>query len=122
VVRGGGACEVALAEELLAYAATVPGRPRLGVEVLAHALLVIPKTLARNAGFDATDAVLELRQHPGMGLDLHTGKAVDVRVDGILDLYRVKRQILHSATVLAQQLLLVDEVLRATGPAPQRQQ
>lgn len=38
-------------------------------------------------------------------------------VDGIYDLYRVKRQILHSATVLASQLLLVDEVLRATGPA-----
>jgi chaperonin GroEL (HSP60 family) len=41
----------------------------------------------------------------------------DMMVDGILDLYRVKRQILHSATVLASQLLLVDEVLRATGPA-----
>ena len=122
MVRGGGACEVALSEELLAYAATVPGRPRLGVEVLAQALLVVPKTLARNAGFDATDALLELRQHPGLGLDLATGRAADMRPDGIYDLYRVKRQILHSATVLASQLLLVDEVLRATGPAPQRQQ
>ena len=62
MVRGGGACEVALAEELLGAAAGVAGRARLGVECLALALLAVPKTLARNAGFDPTDAVLELRQ------------------------------------------------------------
>ena len=32
---------------------------------------------------------------------------------GIWDNYRVKRQSLHLATVLATQLLLVDEVMRA---------
>lgn len=33
VVLGGGACEVFLSERLMKYAATVPGRARLGVEV-----------------------------------------------------------------------------------------
>lgn len=113
---------MALSEELLTAARDVPGRARLGVEVLAHALLVVPKTLARNGGFDPTDAVLALRQHPRMGLDLDTGLPADMAVGGVFDLYRVKRQILHSATVLASQLLLVDEILRATGPSPQRQQ
>jgi T-complex protein 1 subunit zeta len=73
VVRGGGACEVFLSERLLESAAAVSGRARLGVEALARALLVVPKTLARNAGHDATDAVLALRQAPSKGLDLDTG-------------------------------------------------
>jgi hypothetical protein len=31
--------------DLMQYAASVKGRARLGVEVLAHALLIVPKTL-----------------------------------------------------------------------------
>jgi T-complex protein 1 subunit zeta len=32
---------------------------------------------------------------------------------GIVDNYRVKRQIIHSATIIASNLLLVDEIMRA---------
>jgi T-complex protein 1 subunit zeta len=32
---------------------------------------------------------------------------------GIIDNYRVKRQIVHSATIIASNLLLVDEIMRA---------
>jgi T-complex protein 1 subunit zeta len=47
------------------------------------------------------------------GLDTATGDPLDPRIAGVYDNYSVKRQILQSAPVLASQLLLVDEVLRA---------
>jgi len=34
------------------YKASVKGKAKLGVEAFANALLVIPKTLAENSGFD----------------------------------------------------------------------
>ena len=34
------------------YAETVEGKAKLGVRAFADALLVIPKTLAENSGFD----------------------------------------------------------------------
>lgn len=48
-----------------------------------------------------------------VGLDISTGDPVDPRVAGIYDNVLVKRQILQSAPVIACQLLLVDEVIRA---------
>lgn len=47
------------------------------------------------------------------GLDISTGDPMDPRLAGIYDNYIVKRQILQSAPLMATQLLLVDEVLRA---------
>jgi T-complex protein 1 subunit zeta len=42
-----------------------------------------------------------------------TGEAQPVTVSNIFDNYIVKRQFLNIAPVLAEQLLLVDEVMRA---------
>lgn len=38
-------------------------REQLAIAEFAEALLVIPKTLAVNAGFDSTDLVAKLRSH-----------------------------------------------------------
>lgn len=38
---------------------------------------------------------------------------MDPVTEGVWDLYKVKKQILNSAVVVAQQLLLVDQVIRA---------
>ena len=48
-----------------------------------------------------------------VGLDISTGEPLDPQMAGIFDNYRVKRQIIESAPVVASQLLLVDEVMRA---------
>ena len=85
--------------------------------MLAQAVLVVPKTLAQNSGFDQLDAVLALTQTANSGFHIHTGQPMDPASEGVWDLYRCKRQCLHSATVLAQQLLLIDEMLKATGPS-----
>jgi len=118
VIPGAGAFEVAANKALLAYKEQVKGRARLGIEAYAEALLVIPKVLAQNAGFDPQDSLVKLQQEEivnGMlvGLDLQSGEPFIPADLGILDNYRVKKQILHSCTVIASNLLLVDEIMRA---------
>ena len=121
VVPGGGAFEAAAARHLRAPGgayATAVGRAKLGVGAFAEALLAIPKTLAENAGHAGQDAVLALDAEleggaEGVGVDLATGGAADTGGAGVWDCVCVKRQILQSAPVVAAQLLLVDEVLRA---------
>lgn len=48
-----------------------------------------------------------------VGLDVETGEPLDPCAAGLWDNFRVKRQMLDSAAVIAAQLLLVDEVIRA---------
>ncbi len=55
----------------------------------------------------------EHKQGNVVGLDVSTGEALDPAMAGIFDNYLVKKQILQSAPVVASQLLLVDEVMRA---------
>lgn len=89
----------------------------MGVQAFADALLVIPKTLAQNGGFDVQDVVVSLQDEQSegkvVGLDLQSGEPFDPTVEGIWDNYRVKKQMLHSCSVIATNLLSTDEILRA---------
>ncbi|CAA6659394.1 unnamed protein product [Spirodela intermedia] len=112
----GGAFEVAARQHLINNVKkTVKGRAQLGVEAFADALLVIPKTLSENSGLDTQDVIIALTHDRGnvVGLNHHTGEPMDPQMEGIFDNYSVKRQIINSGPVIASQLLLVDEVIRA---------
>jgi T-complex protein 1 subunit zeta len=58
VVPGAGAFQLACALHLKsdAFSKTVKGKAKSGVQAFADALLIIPKTLAANAGHDVQDA------------------------------------------------------------------
>lgn len=118
VVPGAGAFEVSAAYHLTEHVKKqVQGRAKLGVQAFADALLVVPKVLAENAGHDAHEVTIPLQEACAagqtVGLDLATGEPLDPHMEGIYDNYLVKRQCLQSAPVIASQLLLVDEVMRA---------
>eukprot|EP01006_Ploeotia_vitrea_P053238 TRINITY_DN67768_c4_g2_i1.p1 TRINITY_DN67768_c4_g2~~TRINITY_DN67768_c4_g2_i1.p1 ORF type:complete len:552 (+),score=75.68 TRINITY_DN67768_c4_g2_i1:58-1713(+) len=119
VVPGGGAFEIALAHHLeTKFANTVQGRPKLGVKAFAEALLVIPKTLAENSGLDVTYTVIDLQEAYSkgdmvVGVDLNSGEAMDPTVAGVYDGYTVVRHMLNAAALVAMQLLLVDEIMKA---------
>lgn len=117
LVPGGGAFEIAAHLELMKFKDTITERSQLGVQAFADALLVIPKTLASNSGFDIQDTLVTLlaehRQGHRVGLDLYTGEPFDPETEGVWDNYRVKRQMLQSASVITTQLLLVDEMIKA---------
>ena len=61
VVPGAGAMEVAASMALHSLKTSVHGRARLGVQAFADALLVIPKILAQNSGFDAQETIVKLQ-------------------------------------------------------------
>ncbi|XP_071094069.1 T-complex protein 1 subunit zeta-like [Haliotis cracherodii] len=118
VLPGAGAFEIAAFQELMKFKDTVKGRARLGIQAFAEALLIIVKVLAQNSGLDPQEAIVKLQQEylgpkQAVGLDIKTGEAVIPADLGILDNFRVKKQLLHSCTVIATNLLLVDEIMRA---------
>ncbi|EDW51513.1 GM22574 [Drosophila sechellia] len=106
LVPGAGAFEVRAYNELVAFKDTIKGKSRLAVQAFADALLVIPKTLAVNSGYDAQDTIVKLTVEDRMSPEL----PVDL---GVYDNYIVKKQILNSCSIIASNLLLVDEVMRA---------
>ncbi|EJD42694.1 T-complex protein 1 zeta subunit [Auricularia subglabra TFB-10046 SS5] len=122
LIPGGGAFELALHAHLSSKAVRdrAKGRTKLGVQAFADAVLVIPKTLAANAGLDVQDTVLKLQEELSegegkthVGLDLQSGEPCDPTVEGVWDNFRVKQQMLHSCSVIAMNLLSTDEILRA---------
>lgn len=71
------------------------------MQAFAEALLIIVKVLAQNSGLDPQEAIVKLQQEyagteQAVGLDIHTGEALVPLDEGIIDNYRVKRQLLHS--------------------------
>jgi len=118
LVPGAGAFEVAANVHLETFKKTVMGKPRLGVDIFANALLVAVKTLLENSGLDVQEKLLNVvaereSKKRAVGVSVATGEPIDPAMQGIWDNYCVKKQMLGLASVLAQQLLLVDEVIRA---------
>merc|ERR1712203_793415 len=95
VVPGAGAFEMMLYGKLMEYKITVKGKVKLGIEAFANAMLAIPKG-----------------KKP-YGVDLNSGEPVLPGDIGVYDNHCVKRQMLHSAPVLASQLLQIDMIMRA---------
>lgn len=93
------------------------GKTKTGVQAFAEALLVVPKTLATNAGYDALDVISscqdEILEGNVVGIDLESGEPFDPEVDGIWDSFRVLRNGITSAVGIASNLLLCDELLKA---------
>lgn len=64
LVPGAGAFELACAHHLVENvlkSKNAKGRSKLGVQAFADALLVIPKTLAQNGGYDVQEALVNLQ-------------------------------------------------------------
>ena len=132
-IAGGGAFEIVAHQTLTQYKDQVKGRARLGVQSFADALLIIPKVIAQNAGYDQQETIVKLQHEYAtsklpVSIDIATGKSPSFKPDrstvplgeameptslGIFDNYRVKKQLLHSSTSIATNLILVDEILRA---------
>lgn len=97
LVPGAGAFEVSCAEHLMNYAKTeASGKVKLGVHSFADALLVVPRTLAQNSGFDAQDTLLKVQEahykkKEMFGVDCATGEPLPAATANVWDNYIVKR-------------------------------
>jgi archaeal chaperonin len=119
VVPGAGATEIAIAERVRSEAASITGRKQLAVEAFADAIEILPRTLARNAGMDPIDALVDLRAahdsegRAGVIASGETGKIGDPVEEGILDPAAVKREAVESAAEAATMIVRIDDVIAA---------
>ncbi|MEA4957523.1 60 kDa chaperonin [bioreactor metagenome] len=119
VVIGGGAPEIEIARQLKEYAETISGREQLSINAFAEAIEIVPTTLAENAGLDTIDILADLRaaheQSPFMGLDVFEGEVTDMKVAGVVEPQRVKRQAIQSAAEATEMILRIDDLIAARG-------
>ena len=127
-VPGAGAAELRLADALQQYAEAQPGLDQYAIHKFGLALEVVPRTLAENAGLDATKLVAEMyAAHKGgagaAGIDVVDGGAKEL---GVLDLLATKKEAIKLATDAAVTVLRVDQIIMskpAGGPkAPAQDQ
>ncbi len=117
VVVGGGAVETEVAKKLREYAVQIGGREQLAVEAFAESLETIPKTLAENAGLEQIDIMVELRsaheksKGHSMGVDVFTGKVVNMYEKGVIEPLSVKEQAIKSASEASSMILRIDDVI-----------
>ncbi|KAL4067108.1 chaperonin Cpn60/TCP-1 family [Scleroderma yunnanense] len=119
VVLGGGCSEMLMSCAIDEAARKVKGKKAIAVEAFAHALRQIPTILADNAGYDSSDLVTRLRaaHYEGQGdagLDMNEGSIGSMRKLGITESYKLKRQVVLSASEAAEMIIRVDDILRAT--------
>ncbi|MBN2478398.1 TCP-1/cpn60 chaperonin family protein [Candidatus Micrarchaeota archaeon] len=123
-VIGGGAVEMELSKLLREYAVEIGGREQLAIQAFADALETIPRTLSENAGMDAIDTLVSLKnKHTSkeglhFGVDVMNGKVDDMFKAGILEPSRVKKQAISSATETARLILRIDDIISSRGKAP----
>ena len=126
IVPGGGAIESEVARKLRGYATEVGGREQLAIEAFAESLEIIPKTLAENAGLEPIDILVGLRsahekaKGEAKGVNVFTGKIVDMNGEGVIEPLRVKEQAVKSAGEAACMILRIDDVIAATKPKDQK--
>ncbi|MBS7641200.1 MAG: thermosome subunit beta [Candidatus Bathyarchaeia archaeon] len=127
IVPGGGAIEAELSKELRKYAAQIGGREQLAIEAFAEALEIIPKTLAENAGLEPIDIMVELRaahEKPdgfAYGVDVFSGKIVNMLEKGVIEPAVVKEQAIKSAAEVASMILRIDDVIAAAKPKEEKE-
>jgi len=117
VVGGGGAIEMELSRSLREYSLSIKSKLQLVVSAYAKALEVIPRQVAANAGFDATDIVNDLRAKHAQG---NRWFGVDIEKEGVCDTMKafvweptlVKLNALSAATEAACLILSVDETVK----------
>jgi len=126
IVAGGGAIESELAKQLRDYATKVGGREQLAIEAFAESLEIVPKTLAENAGLEPIDILVGLRsahEKPKgevWGVNVFTGKVMDMYGSGVIEPLRVKEQAIKSAAESASMILRIDDVIAATKPKEEK--
>lgn len=119
VTLGGGCAEMIMSNAVDEEARRTAGKKALAVEAFAIALRQLPTILADNAGLDSADLVAKLRAahhdgHCDQGLDLDQGTLASMADLGVTESYKLKRQVIISASEAAEMILRVDDILRAT--------
>ncbi|KAF8546629.1 hypothetical protein OG21DRAFT_1479646 [Imleria badia] len=112
IVLGGGCSEMLTSCTVDEAARKVKSKNAIATEAFGRALRQIPTILADNAGYDSSDLVARLRA--AHYEDMNEGIIGSMKALGITKSYKLKRQVVFSATQAAEMIIGVDDILRAT--------
>eukprot|EP00038_Savillea_parva_P007167 m.168284 g.168284 ORF g.168284 m.168284 type:complete len:528 (+) comp12937_c0_seq1:39-1622(+) len=117
-VYGGGCSEMLMANAVMEKAKTTRGKEAMAMEAFAKALQTLPTTISDNAGYDSSKLVSHLRAEHAQGnatagLDMDKGVVGDMVALGITESFKVKSQVVASASEAAEMILRVDDILRS---------
>jgi len=125
VVAGGGSVEAIIASKLRRNAYSIGSRKQIVLQKFADALEEIPLTIARNAGMNEIDTLIELRlkyadKVPSKNKKLNwygvnpiERKIEEMLSNKIIEPSLVKEQVLKTAVEVTNLLVRVDDVLMA---------
>jgi len=116
-VLGGGCSEILMSVAVDEHGKGVFGKQALAVEGYAKALRALPIIIADNAGYDSSDLVARIRAehykgNKEAGLNMIVGDVGNMRAMGVTESYKLKRQVVLSASEAAEMLLRVDTIVR----------
>lgn len=116
IVAGGGAIEAELHRHIKNLSKTVKGKELFLLEAFAEALLIIPKQLSDNAGFDTSLIVNKLiekhySQSNWYGIDIEEEDLCDCYEKHIWEPVLIKHNALASAVEAACTILSVDDTI-----------
>ncbi|KAJ3838099.1 chaperonin Cpn60/TCP-1 family [Lentinula raphanica] len=117
-VLGGGCSEMLMSCAVDEEVRKVKGKKAIAAEAFRRALRQMPTILADNAGYDSSDLVAKLRaaHYEGQsdaGLDMNQGTIGSMSQLGVTESYKLKRQVVLSASEAAEMIIRVDDILRA---------
>merc|ERR1719473_1704742 len=126
-VPGAGACELLLADALTTFGEAQPGLDQYAINKYGLALEVVPRTLAENAGLDATNMIAEMYAAHKSGKDTVGIDVVNAGTGdcGVLDLLHTKKEAIKLATDAAVTVLRVGQIIMskpAGGPKASAQE
>ena len=121
IVPEGGATEIALASDLRMWGRGVGDRTQIVINAVADAFETIPSTLARNAGHDPIDTILDLRHRHddgelAAGLDADSGTVTNIYDRGIVAPIRLKERLIANATDAVTSILRIDGIIHVDEP------
>lgn len=128
ILPGAGATEIELARRLKDFAYKETGLDQYAIGKFAESLELVPRTLAENAGLNATEIISSLyAEHASgnfkVGIDLDEGLCQDMTSNDVWDLYLTKFFALKYSADAACTVLRVDQIIMAKqAGGPRRDQ
>jgi len=117
-VAGAGATEIELSRRIQALGDATPGLDQYAIKKYAESFEFVPRTLAENAGMNATEVVASLYAAHAAGkihegVDVVVGGIGNAQEHGIFDLLSGKESAIRLATDAAISVLRVDQIIMA---------
>ena len=110
IVAGGGVALIRAQEALASL--RLDGEQQLGVDIIRRALETPVRTIAENAGFEASVVVNKVKEATGnVGFNAKTEQFTDLLKDGVVDPAKVTRSALQHAASIAGLLLTTDAMI-----------